>query len=237
MSSLLGYFFVCVIWVRSRQLRRWSAIVPLPFPWAGVSGKLIVLMIQWVPQAPILPSLLMTLAPDVECEKLCWYSCYSWHSSASSETADSIPDAAGKLSRCPAPPQPPPRIGVPDSLPSLLGQAGGMLSSLHAEQARAGGHRAQGFRGRPIHLMHNSWPLWTFQLRPLSLMGNPNGDLFIKTISWLFVVPASHEGATSRPGIITSSFDSSVLTLHFDYINVCQIIYCTWSINPHLSLV
>lgn len=131
----------------------------------------------------------------------------------------------------------PPHIGVPDSLPSLLGQAGGMLSFLHAEQARAGGHRAQGFRGRPIHLMHNSWPLWTFQLRPLSLMGNPNGDLFIKTISWLFVVPASHEGATSRPGIITSSFDLSVLALHFDYINMCQIIYCTLSINPHLSLV
>lgn len=28
-------------------------------------------------------------------------------------------------------------------------------------------------------------------------MGNPNGDLFIKTISWMFVVPASIEGATS----------------------------------------
>lgn len=27
-------------------------------------------------------------------------------------------------------------------------------------------------------------------------MGNPDGDLFIKTISWLFVVPASHRGAT-----------------------------------------
>lgn len=37
-------------------------------------------------------------------------------------------------------------------------------------------------------------------------MGNPNGDLFIKTISWLFVVPASHGGATGGLGIITSSF-------------------------------
>lgn len=31
-------------------------------------------------QAPAFPLLLVTLAPDVECEKLCGYSCYSWHS-------------------------------------------------------------------------------------------------------------------------------------------------------------
>lgn len=55
-------------------------------------------------------------------------------------------------------------------------------------------------------------------------MGNPNGDLFIKTISWLFVVPASHEGATRRPGIITSSFGSSMPLLHFDYISVSDYI-------------
>lgn len=53
----------------------------------------------------------------------------------------------------------PPHIGAPDSLPSLLGQPEGMLSSLHAEQAKAGGHQAQGFRGRLLRLMHNSWPL------------------------------------------------------------------------------
>lgn len=51
-------------------------------------------------------------------------------------------------------------------------------------------------------------------------MGNPNGDLFIKTISWLFVVPASHKGATSRPNIIASSFGLSMHVLHFDYISV-----------------
>lgn len=54
----------------------------------------------------------------------------------------------------------------------------------------------------------------------LNLMGNPNGDLFIKTISWLFVVPASHEGATRRPGFITSSFGSSVC---------CTLIYASVS--------
>lgn len=75
---------------------------------------------------------------------------------------------------------------------------------LHAEQAKAGGHQAHGFRGRLLRVMHNSWPLWTFRLRPLSLMGNPNRDLFIKTISWLFVVPASHKGANCHLNIITS---------------------------------
>lgn len=53
----------------------------------------------------------------------------------------------------------PPHIGAADSLPSLLGQPGGMLSFLHAEQAKAGGHQAQGFRGWLLRLMHNSWPL------------------------------------------------------------------------------
>lgn len=30
---------------------------------------------------------------------------------------------------------------------------------LHAEQAKAGGHQAQGFRGRLLRVMHNSWTL------------------------------------------------------------------------------
>lgn len=110
----------------------------------------------------------------------------------------------------------------PALLPSLLGQSGGMLSFM---LSKAGGHQAQSFRGRVLHVMHNSWPLWTFQLRPLSLMGNPNGDLFIKTISWLFVVPASHKGATIRPSIITHFFGFSMPVLHFDYIAVCQLIH------------
>lgn len=176
------------------------------FPRNSVSGKLIFLKIWWVPQAPVLPSLLMTLAPDVECEKLCWYSCYSWHSSVCSETSDSIPGAAGELSPCPTPPQ---SLSTSDGLTAshaaLSPGAAWRKALLHAEQARAGGHQAQGFRGWLLRVMHNSWPLWTFQLRPLSLMGNPNGDLFIKTISWLFVVPASHEGATSYPNIIAPS--------------------------------
>lgn len=107
---------------------------------------------------------------------------------------------------------------------------------LHAEQARAGRHQAQGFRGRLLRVMHNSWPLWTFQLRPLSLMGNPNRDLFIKTISWLFVILASHKGATSHSNIITSSFGSSMAMLHFTYNIACQIIMPTITIKSHLWL-
>lgn len=106
MSSILGLFCLGLrLCARSKQFCPQSAILPLPFLGTLVSGKLIFMTIRRVPQAPILPSLLMTLAPDVECEKLCWYSCYSWHSSARSETADSIPDAAGELSPCPTPPQ------------------------------------------------------------------------------------------------------------------------------------
>lgn len=172
----------------------------------------------------------MTLAPDVECEKLCWYSCYSWHSSARSATVDSIPGAAGELSPCPTPPRSLPTSDGPDSQPSLLGQAW-RNALLHAEQARAGGHRARGFRGRLLRVMDNSWPLWTFQLRPLSLMGNPNRDLFIKTISWLFVVPASHKEATSRPVL-------SPPPPALDYITVSDyILHSSYKLTPITSLM
>lgn len=163
----------------------------------------------------MLPSLLMTLAPDVECEKLCWYSCYSWHSSVwqyprCSRGAWSVP-----LHHLHPSSQ---SNGLTASPTALSLGAAWRNAFLHAEQARAGGHQAQGFRGRLLRVMHNSWPLWTFQLRPLSLMGNPNKDLFIKTISWLFVFPASHRGATSLFNIITS--DPSVTGMRFDYIAV-----------------
>lgn len=161
----------------------------------------------------LFPVWLMTLAPDVECGKFCWYLYYCWHSSACSETADCTPGAAGELSLCPD------REASPTAL--SLGAAW-RNALLHAEQAKAGGYQTQGFRGRLLHVMHNSWPLWTFQLRPLGLMGNPNGDLFIKTISWLFVVPASYKGANSCFNIITLSFRLPAPELHFGHTTVCQ---------------
>lgn len=96
---------------------------------------------------------------------------------------------------------------------------------LLAERAKAVRHQAQCFRGRLLCVMHNSWPLWTFQLRPLSLMGNPNGDLFIKTISWLFVVPASHKGGTSPPNIITSLFGLTLPRFDFFIVLLCPRLY------------
>lgn len=41
-------------------------------------------------------------------------------------------------------------------------------------------------------------------------MGNSNGDLFIKTISWLFVVPANIEEATIFPWYLIISPPLSV---------------------------
>jgi len=67
-------------------------------------------------------------------------------------------------------------------------------------------------------------------------MGNPNGDLFIKTISWLFVIPASHKRANNHPNIITFSFGSSGPELHFNYTVVCQLTNSTISTNSGLSL-
>lgn len=151
-------------------------------------------------QAPAFPLLLVTLAPDVECEKLCGYSCYSWHSTDALKLQtvsqvrhrsffhalhhfSSSPESEGLRARpcCP------------------LSGAAWRNALLHAEQAKAGGHQALGFRGWLLRVIHNSWPLWTFQLRPLSLMGKPDGDLFIKTISWLFVAPAIHKRAANSP--------------------------------------
>lgn len=114
----------------------------------------------------------------------------------------------------------------------------------------------QGFQGRLLRVMHNSWPLWTFQLRSFSIMGNPNGDLFIKTISLLFVISANHKGATGRPGVTSSSTYSSSFwgssRLHVDLIAACHVIqhscrlplitalmmHCVWAVlhQPKLSV-
>ena len=131
----------------------------------------------------------------------CWFSCYSWHSIGALRGCRQYPRCRGSFPTAPR---------------SLHSRSNGLTAPLHALSPGAAWRNAllhaeqgwrtpgPGFRGRLLRVMHNSWPLWTFQLRPLSLMGNPNGDLFIKTISWLFVVLASHKGATSHPNIITS---------------------------------
>lgn len=62
-------------------------------------------------QAPAFPLLLVTLAPDVECEKLCGYSCYSWHSTSlfllsrigGLESQALLPSLWGSLEECSPP--------------------------------------------------------------------------------------------------------------------------------------
>lgn len=63
-------------------------------------------------------------------------------------------------------------------------------------------------------------------------MGNPNRDLFIKTISWLFVVPASRKEATSQPDIITSSLGFQSLSC-----SLIQILHSSIYLNTRLSLL
>ncbi|KAK5871540.1 hypothetical protein PBY51_004418 [Eleginops maclovinus] len=54
----------------------------------------------------------------------------------------------------------PPHIGCLTASPAALSPGAAWRNAfLHAEQGKAGGHRAQGFRGRLLRVMHNSWPL------------------------------------------------------------------------------
>lgn len=71
-------------------------------------------------------------------------------------------------------------------------------------------------------------------------MGNPNSDLFIKTISWLFVAPASDKGAKGHPNIITSSIGSSVsvfvVLLHCRVSDYTQCNFCKLSLIASLMM-
>jgi len=91
--------------------------------------------------------------------------------------------------------------------------------SLHAESARAWRTPGPGLPGPAAPCNAQQLATVNIPAEALSLMGNPTRDLFIQTISELFVALASHKGATSRSDIISSSFGSSMPVRHFDYMS------------------